>query len=337
MRFCGLISRVMENYILGIDLGGTKVMAAVFDAAGNIVSRARAKTQAWRGDEMVFKTVAHTGGQAIERAGITGEQLQALGIGAPGPLDPDTGIIIESANLKLRNFPLGPRLAEVFNCPAIVDNDVNAGTYGEYRAGAARGARHVLGVFVGTGIGGGIIADGALYHGFSKNAGEIGHIIIEANGPRCGCGNRGCMEALASRIAMTRDIRKAVKRGEKTSLKEKLKQETELISGSDLGKAYRASDKLVVKVMNRAARMIGLGIGSLVNVLSPEIVVLGGGVVEAMKDDFIERIDRVVRDVAFDFMTKDLQIVRATLGDDAGVTGAAMLAREALARRSGDE
>jgi glucokinase len=323
----------MKSHILGIDLGATKVMAAVFDAQGNIVSRARAKTRAWRGEEMIFKTVSQTAEQAIESAGITRDDLRALGIGAPGPLDPDTGTIMESANMNLHNFPLGPRLAEAFNCPAIVDNDVNAGTYGEFRAGAGRGARHVLGVFVGTGIGGGIIADGALYHGFSKNAGEIGHIIVEANGPRCGCGNRGCMEALGSRTAMTRDLRKAVKRGEKTLLKDKLKQETEMVSGGDLGKAYRAGDKLVVKVMNRAARMIGLGIGSLVNVLSPEIVVLGGGVVEAMEDDFIARIDRVVRDVAFDFMSKDLKIVRAALGDDAGVTGAAMLAREALERR----
>jgi glucokinase len=322
----------MENYILGIDLGGTKVMAAVFDGEGQIVSRARAKTKAWRGGEMVFQTVARTARHAIERAGITAEELRAVGIGAPGPLDPDTGVIIESANMNMHGFPLGPRLAETFNCPAIVDNDVNAGTYGEYRAGAGRGARDVLGVFVGTGIGGGIIADGALYHGFSKNAGEIGHIIIEANGPRCGCGNRGCMEALGSRTAMTRDLRKAIKRGDKTLLKEKLKQDTELVSGSDFGKAYRAADKTVVKIMNRAARMIGIGIGSLVNVLSPEIVVLGGGVVEAMEDDFIARIEASARNVAFDFMAKDLKIVRAALGDDAGVTGAAMLAREALER-----
>src|SRR5437763_6185494 len=322
----------MKSHILGIDLGGTKVMAAVFDAEGEIVSRARAKTKAWRDDEMVFQTVARTAEQAMGRAGITLDDLRAVGIGAPGPLDPDTGIIVESANMTLRNFPLGSRLAEAFGCRAIVDNDVNAGTYGEYRAGAARGARHVLGVFVGTGIGGGIIADGALYHGFSKNAGEIGHIIIKAGGPRCGCGNRGCWEALASRTAMTRDLRKAIRRGDKTTLKDKLKQETDLISGGDLGKAYRAGDKLVVKIMNRAARLIGAGIGSLVNVLSPEIVVLGGGVVEAMGDDFAGRIDEAVRDTAFDFMTKDLRIVRAALGDDAGVTGAALLARRAVER-----
>ncbi|HJQ23322.1 MAG TPA: ROK family protein [Blastocatellia bacterium] len=322
----------MKSHILGIDLGGTKVMAAIFDAEGNIISRARAKTKAWRDDEMVFQTVSRTAEQAMERAGIPLGDLRAVGIGAPGPLDPDTGVIIESANMKLRNFPLGPRLAEAFACPAIIENDVNAGTYGEYLAGAGRGARHILGVFVGTGIGGGIIADGALYHGFSKNAGEIGHIIIKAGGPRCGCGNRGCWEALASRTAMTRDIRKAIRRGDKTRLKEKLKQETDLISGSDLAKAYRAGDKLVVRIMNRAARLLGAGIGSLVNVLSPEVVVLGGGVIEAMGDDFVARIDEAVRDIAFEFMVKDMRVVRAALGDDAGVTGAAMLAREAVER-----
>jgi len=327
----------MKSHILGIDLGGTKVMAAVFDAKGEIVSRARAKTKAWRDDEMVFQTVARTAEQAMGRAGITLDDLRAVGIGAPGPLDPDTGVIVESANLKLRNFPLGPRLAEAFDCPAIVENDVNAGTYGEYRAGAGRGARNLLGVFVGTGIGGGIIADGALYHGFTKNAGEIGHIIIKAGGPRCGCGNRGCWEALASRTAMTRDLRKAIRRGDKTTLKEKLKQETDLISGGDLGKAYRAGDMLVVKIMNRAARMIGAGIGSLVNVLSPEVVVLGGGVVEAMGGDFVGRIDEAVRDVAFGFMVKDMRIVRAALGDDAGVTGAALLARGAIERAGSHE
>lgn len=322
----------MNSYILGIDLGGTKVMAAVFDGHNQIISRARAKTNAWRDDEEVFHTIASTARRALTSAGIEAADLRAIGIGAPGPLDPDTGYIIESSNMKFRNFPLGPRLAEAFGCPAVVDNDVNAGVYGEFKQGAARTARHVLGVFVGTGIGGGLIINGALYHGFSKNAGEIGHIIVQANGPRCGCGNRGCLEALASRTAMTRDIRRQIKRGVKTSVKALLKRETDVLSGGDLKKAYRTGDRLVVKVTNRAARMIGIGIGSLVNVLAPEIVVLGGGVVEAMGDDFLARIDRSTREIALDFATKDLQIVRAALGDDAGVIGAAMLAREHFGR-----
>lgn len=305
-------------------------MAAVIDGDGQVVSRARAKTRAWRDDEGVFQTIAQTGRLAIERAGIESVHLRAVGIGAPGPLDPDTGYIIESSNMKFKNFPLGPRLAEAFGCPAIVDNDVNAGAYGEFRRGAARGASEVLGMFVGTGIGGGLIINGALYHGASKNAGEVGHIVVRANGPRCGCGARGCLEAIASRTAMTRDIRRKIERGQKTVVKDLLKKDTDSLSGNDLKKAYDAGDELVMKTLHRAAKFIGIGIGSLVNVLAPEIVVLGGGVIEAMGDDFLARIDRSTRRVAVDFATKDLKIVRAELGDDAGVIGAAILAREAL-------
>ncbi|MGA9769629.1 MAG: ROK family protein [Blastocatellia bacterium] len=320
----------MRQHILGIDLGGTKVMAAVIDGDGQVMSRARAKTKAWRDDEGVFQTIAQTGRLAVEQAGIESSRLRAVGIGAPGPLDPDTGYIIESSNMKFKNFPLGPRLAEVFKCRAIVDNDVNAGAYGEFRRGAARGASEVVAMFVGTGIGGGLIINGALYHGASKNAGEVGHIVVKANGPRCGCGARGCLESVASRTAMTRDIRRSIERGENTSVRDLLKKDTDSLSGNDLRKAYDAGDELVIKTLHRAAKFIGIGIGSLVNLLAPEIVVLGGGVIEAMTDDFLARIDRSTRRVALDFATKDLKIVRAELGDDAGVIGAAMLAREAL-------
>jgi glucokinase len=327
----------MKSYILGIDLGGTKVMAGVLDSEGRIISRARAKTRAWRGDEAVYQTVAQTARRAVESAGIESNDLAALGIGSPGPLDPDTGYIIESANMNFKNFPMGPRLSEEFGCHVTLDNDVNAGTYGELKAGAARGALHVLGMFVGTGIGGGLIINGALYHGFSKNAGEVGHIIIKtgSRSPRCGCGNRGCLEALASRTAMTRDIRKAIKRGKKTEVSNLLKKDTDVLSGSDLKKAYDAGDELIRRIVNRSAKFIGVGIGSLINVLAPEIVVLGGGVVEAIGDDFMKRIERSARNIAFDFAMKDLKITRAELGDDAGVIGAAMLAAEAKTKYAG--
>ncbi len=309
-------------------------MAAALDFDGRVLSRARAKTRAWRDDEEVFQTIADTARRSLEQAGIDSNSLAVIGIGAPGPIDPATGYIIESANMKFRNFPLGPRLSEEFGCAVIVENDVNAGVYGEFHRGAARGARDVLGMFVGTGIGGGLIINGKLHRGASCNAGEVGHIIIEVGGPRCGCGNRGCLEALASRTAMTRDIRRAIKRGVKTSVSELLEQETDVLSGRDLKRAFEAGDALVVKIINRAAKFIGVGLGSLVNVLAPEVVVLGGGVIEAMDDGFIERIARSMRKIAFDVNVKDLRIARAELGDDAGVIGAAMLAREAVESNS---
>jgi glucokinase len=310
------------------------VLAAVLDRDGKIIARARAKTRAWRDDEEVFATIAQTGHRALEKAGVDQDHLAAVGIGAPGPIDFDIGSIIETANLRFKNFPLGPRVAEEFGRPAIVENDVNAGVYGELRAGAARGASDVLGVFVGTGIGGGLILNGALYRGFSKGAGEVGHIIVEAGGPRCGCGNRGCLEAVASRTAITRDIRKAIKRGYRGSVSKALSAETDQLSGKDLKAAYDSGDELVKRIIHRAAKLIGIGIGSLLNVLGLEMVVLGGGVVEAFGDYFVDRIERAARDIAFEINSKDVKITRAALGDDAGVIGSAMLAREALKRNA---
>jgi glucokinase len=324
----------MRSHILGIDLGGTKVLAAVLDRDGQIIAHARAKTRGWRDDEQVFATIARVGHRAIEKAGIDQVQIAAVGIGAPGPIDFDTGYIIETANLKFKNFPLGPRIAEEFGRPTIVENDVNAGVYGEFRAGAAQGASDVLGVFVGTGIGGGLILNGALYRGFSKSAGEVGHIIVKAGGPRCGCGNRGCLEAVASRTAITRDIRKAIKRGYRGAISKSLSKETDQLSGKDLKIAYDSGDELVKKIIHRAARFIGAGVGSLLNLLGLEMVVLGGGVVEAFGDDFLDRIERAAQDTAFEINSKDVKITRAALGDDAGVIGSAMLAREALKRNA---
>jgi len=320
----------MGSYVLGIDLGGTKVSAAVFDQENKIVGRARAKTKARRDDESVFETIVDTGREAVASARLEPKDLIALGIGSPGPIDPDSGYIVDSVNIKFKNFPLGPRLSEEFGCPASVNNDVSAGTYGEFKAGAARGSSHVLGMFIGTGIGGGLILDGSLYHGFSKNAGEVGHIIVKAGGPRCGCGNRGCLEALASRTAMTRKIKKAIRTGRKTVVKRLIDKDADVIPSGVLREAYDAGDRVVMKVVHQAAYYIGVGIGSLVNLLGPEVVVLGGGVIDALGGEMMETIEAVTREVAFEFTTKDLRIIRAALGDDSGVTGAAMLARESL-------
>ncbi|HJZ68928.1 MAG TPA: ROK family protein [Blastocatellia bacterium] len=324
----------MRPNILGIDLGGTKVQAAVFDSDACIIGRARAKTRAWRDEDEVFATITQVGHRAIEDAGVALSSLAAAAIGAPGPIDTNTGYIIESVNLGFTNFPLGPRLCAEFNCQTLVENDVNAGVYGEFKAGAARGASDVVGIFVGTGIGGGLILNRSLHRGFTRNAGEIGHMVVKAGGPRCNCGNRGCLEAVASRTAITRDIRKAIKRRRHSLASKLLQKNAELLSGKELKSLYDAGDQLVIDTVKRAARLIGVGIGSLMNVLAPEVIVLGGGVVEAFGADFIERIDRTARSISFEINSKDVKITRAELGDDAGVIGAAMLAREALKRTS---
>ena len=337
LPFAGLISptfwrvtKVMRGYVLGIDLGGTKIEAAVVDSRGKIVGRGRGKTEAWRSEDEVFHRIVRIARRAMESAEIEDEQLSALGVGTPGPLDPDTGYIIETANLPFRNFPLGPRLGETFGCPTIIENDVNAAIYGEFRAGAAQGSRHVLGMFVGTGIGGGLIINGALYHGFGKNAGEIGHMIIEARGPRCSCGRRGCLEALASRTAITRDLRKALKNGQKSMLTRTYGKNLDELPSRALREAFDADDKLAKRIVRRAARHLGIGLGSLVNVLSPQVIVLGGGVIEAVGDEILDIIYKWTRRTAFDFSMKGVRLVKSKLGDDAGVMGAAIIAHEAL-------
>jgi glucokinase len=322
----------MGSYVLGIDLGGTKIEAGVFDEDGKITGRGRGKTHAELGSEAVLDRIVSIGSEALESAGIDSGSLLAIGVGSPGPLDPDTGYIIETANLDFRNFPLGPRLSEKFNCPAFIENDVSAGTYGEFKAGAARGASSVLGVFIGTGIGGGLVLQGALYRGFDKNAAEVGHMIVKAGGPRCGCGRRGCLEALASRTAMAREIKKQVKIGRKSLITKLLGKRFTEVPSKALKEAYEARDRIVTKVVHKAAWYAGIGIGSLINVLSPEVIVLGGGVIEAMGTEMISLIESSASKTAFEFSFRDVRIVKAGLGDDAGITGAAILARERMGK-----
>jgi len=320
----------MAKYILGIDLGGTKINTAVLDETDKIVGSARTKTEAQLGQDAVFERIAEISQEALSGAGVSASELLGIGIGSPGPLDPDTGYVIDSANLRFRNFPLAPKLADRFHCPVFLDNDVNVGAFGEYKAGAARGASVVLGMFIGTGIGGGIILSGEIYHGFSKNAGEVGHMVIKPGGPRCGCGARGCLEALASRTSMVRDLRKYVKHGHNTSLTKHAGRHLEEVTSGALKDAYLSNDKLVRKVVDRAARYVGLALGGLVNVMGPEVIVLGGGVIEALGDHMMARIQKGIRRVAFAHTLEQLRVVKARLGDDAGVIGAAMLAKEKL-------
>ena len=237
--------------------------------------------------------------------------------------------MIFAPNLGWRDVPLKAELEARVGFPTFVDNDVNVGTLGEHAFGAGRGIDNIVGIFVGTGIGGGIILQGELFHGASKTAGEIGHIIVKAGGPRCGCGTRGCLEAIASRTAMTKQFRKAILKKEKESVLSEL-------TGGDLGairsgvlaKAVRLNDKLTLKVLKKVTKYLGIGIGSIVNFLNPEMIVLGGGVVEALDDTFLDDIRAATEKYSLPNTLDGVQIVRAELGDNSGILGAAALARQ---------
>ncbi|MGH9823186.1 MAG: ROK family protein [Blastocatellia bacterium] len=324
----------MAQNILGIDLGGTKVFAAVFDDTGAILGKGRNKTEAERGDTTVFETIVSTGMDAIASAGLGVSDIAAVGIGSPGPLDYETGYIIDTPHLSFKDFPLGPRLSEAFGCPAFIDNDVNVAVYAEQKLGAARDASVVVGLWIGTGIGGGIVIHGELHHGYSKNAGELGHMVVRAGGPRCNCGARGCVEALGSRTGMARQIKKALREGKKTVFQKHQKKLAHLSSG-DLREAYEGGDKVVIKVVHRAARYIGIATGSLINIIGPDVIVFGGGVIEAMSDIMLPEIQKWAGRVAFEYSMRGVRFVKAELGDDAGIVGASIIARERLTAQEG--
>ncbi len=315
-----------KNHVIGIDLGGTKILAAVVDREGNVVSRAKKKTKAQRTSEEILLRLEECSLEAIEASGVAADQIAGIGIGAPGPLDPETGCILETPNLNLSNAPVAPYLSEKLEMPVYLDNDVNVGTFGEFTYGAAKGKQHVIGIFLGTGVGGGVILNGAPFHGASLNAGELGHTKIVAYGDKCGCGDRGCLEAYASKTAMIRRIQKKVSKGKKTVLSELTGNDWTKLTSSVFVKAIEANDKITIKEIQRAAKYTGVAVGSLMNIISPEMVVIGGGLVEALEDKIMPDIRYHAGRNCFPIMSETCEIVPAKLGDDAGILGAAAIA-----------
>ena len=314
-------------------MGATKILAALVDDQGNIVMRRKRATASEEGAEATVARMVDGILSAVADGGVPLRRVGAVGIGAPGPLDPESGVVISAPNLRWEpNVPL-KELVETRVCrPTFVDNDVNVGTLGEATRGAGKGVANLIGIFVGTGIGGGVVLNGELYEGFNKTAGEVGHMVLEADGPVCGCGIKGHLEALASRTAIERDIREAIQSGESSLVSEltDLTSEEPVRSGV-LAKAYLQGDPLVVRVIDDACRYLGIAVGSLVNLFSPQMVILGGGVIEALGDKMMPLIQQTAQEYAFPQAIQGVQIVPAQLGDDAVVLGAAELARRKIA------
>lgn len=321
-------------YTVGIDLGGTKILAAVVEAEGQILAEAKQKTRPKDGPDAVIQRIADTACKAAQRAGVDWTAIRGVGIGAPGPIDPEAGLVCNPPNLPgWGEVALGPRLAEALGVPVYLENDVNLGTLGEYAQGAGRGTQDMVGIFVGTGVGGGLILDGKLRSGFRHAAGEVGHMVVMAGGPVCGCGRRGCLEALASRTAIERDIRLGLEAGRESMIPKLTRGGKSRLTSGVLAKAYRRGDPLVTEVLGRAQWHLGLMTASIVNLIDPERVVFGGGVVEALDEEFLEPIRVTARQHYIQQTGADkVGIVPAELGDHAVAIGAAVLvAQEARA------
>jgi len=314
--------------VVGIDLGGTKVLAGVVGPGNDILGRAKRPTPALEGAEAILRAIVESVDEALAAARLGRGDIAAVGIGSPGPLDSEAGVILFSANMNVRNFALGPMLSSLLARPVLVQNDVRVGGYGEFRLGAGRGYRDLIAVFVGTGIGGCLVQGGQVVRGATGNAGEVGHVVVKANGPKCGCGARGCMEALASRTAITRRVAKAARKGVPTLLADKVARKTGRLKSGEIADAVASGDHVANREVRRAAHYLGLGLGSLINVLGPEIVIVGGGVTGAQGDPFVDLVRISAREQAIGDPSSKIKIERAALGDDAGILGAALLTRE---------
>ncbi|HNU99817.1 MAG: ROK family protein [Verrucomicrobia bacterium] len=321
------MAETSKDFLVGVDLGGTKILAGVFDDKLNCLGRSKMSTKSQRGPEAVIDRVARCVQDAIDECDLLPKQVRGVGIGAPGASDPETGRVIFAPNLVWEDVPLKKDLEKLIQIPVFVENDCNVQTLGVYERELKGKPRHMVGIFLGTGIGAGLIFDGELFSGFNRSAGEIGHMVLEVGGPKCGCGNRGCFEALASRTAIFRRIQAGVKDGQKTVLTEMLGGDLEDMRSGDLRKALRRGDKFVEKVIEEAAEYTGIAVANIINLINPEVVVLGGGVIDALEDEMLAIIVETAHDYAMQGTDKGIAIIASKLGDDAGITGGAVLAK----------
>lgn len=311
---------------VGVDLGGTSLRAVVADETGEVLGRGDAKTQPHEGEAAVIERLREVIRAARREAGVKRGDLLGVGVGVPGAVDAGAGEVRFAPNLDWRGVPLGRDLEAELQLPVRLDNDVNVAVLGEQRFGAARGRQDVLGVWVGTGVGGGLLVGGQLVRGFHGSAAELGHTILLPHGPPCGCGSRGCVEALASRTAIETEIRRRLARGEASVVPEILEStgKTRLTSGV-LSRALAAEDSLVQQVMADAQRYLGMAIASWLNVLDSEAVLVGGGVAEKLGRDFLDPVAEASERHRFPTGGEPPAYLLAALGDDSGILGAASL------------
>ncbi|HEY0304707.1 MAG TPA: ROK family protein [Longimicrobiales bacterium] len=318
-----------KKWVIGVDLGGTNIVVGVLpiDATNaDIMALKSEPTDAERGAKYVVDKIVllieEARAEVVAQYGGTRADFAGIGIGAPGPLNRKTGTVIQSPNLGWRNFPLRDLIANAVNLPAVLDNDANCATYGEWWLGAGRNVDTLIGLTLGTGIGGGIVLHGEIFHGVSDAAGEIGHMTIEANGRKCPCGNYGCLEAYASGPAIARRAIEGLEAGVESLLTDLVGNKLEDITAATVYEAVVHGDTYANEVMRETAKFLGAGVANIVNIFNPDMIVISGGVTKAGDHLFLP-LRAEVRRRAFKSALDACQITAAQLPGTAGVIGAA--------------
>jgi len=315
-----------KKYSIGVDLGGTNIVCAIVNYQGKIVNRLKVPTLAERGKEATIKRIIETIHENIVQSSVVPDDIIGIGIGAPGPLDVKRGMINFAPNLPgWRDVPLRKILEDEFNMKVVLENDANAAAWGERCFGAGQGVNNLVCFTLGTGIGGGIIIDGKIYHGNNYGAAELGHMTVNKDGPRCNCGNYGCLEAYSSATGIKNRIKNRIREGIKSDFlnfdEDKLFESLRLKS---IFEAARKGDRLTSIVVEEAISYLGIAIANITNILNPEMVVLVGGITNEGEKLLIP-LKGEVKKRAFYSNYKSLKIVIGELGGNAGVLGTAAL------------
>lgn len=310
----------MKAYI-GLDIGGTKILGALFNSKGEILKREKKKTKADEGEKRVAGQIFKVIDELL--AYDKNIDLISIGAGAPGIVKKES-IISFSPNLPFKNFDLGTLIMDKYDVPFVLANDVNVAMLGEWKNGKHKDLKNIVGMFVGTGVGGGIIIGGELYLGDGAS-GEVGHIVINRDGAPCGCGSRGCLEAYASKTGIQNAIKKGIKAGEPTVLQDIIYNG--VLKSSQIKEAYKQGDTLTVRAIEDAIDALGVGMANLVNTLHPQLFIFGGGLIEAMGKDILKGAKKRAEKAAMPGLMDKLIIQEASLGDDAGIVGAFELAK----------
>ncbi len=308
------------KYYIGIDLGGTNIVAGVVDENYQILTKASVKTNLPRPEQEIAADMAAVARQAAEEAGLSLDQIEWVGVGTPGIANSATGIIEYSNNLGFCNTPMVQYLEEALGRPAFIENDANAAAYGEYVAGAAKGAKHAVCITLGTGVGGGIIIDGKIYCGSNFGGAEIGHTVIDVNGPMCSCGRKGCFEVFSSATGLIRMTKEALVAHPESAMKDE-----ERITGRTAFNYMRAGDETAKQVVDDYIRYLAAGITNTINIFQPDVLCIGGGVCNEGDPLLLPMKEIVKKEVYTRNSPKNTEIVIAKLGNDAGIIGAAFL------------
>ena len=314
----------MKKYSIGIDLGGTKILIALIDKEnGSVVDYVKKKTKKEKGSKNITKKMREGIEELLDATHIKKEDIRSIGVGAAGQIDRENGIIIGAPNLDCFDLNIKSFLSDNFDLPVFVGNDVEISALGEQKFGAGKSSQDFVCIFVGTGVGSCIVKDGKIVYGATGTAGEVGHIIVDLNGRPCACGAHGCLEAYASRSAIERRIEGALKKGRASCIEDYLEEGKSITSGM-IRKSIERGDELVLQCINEASEYLSGGIASIINFINPELVVLGGGLIEAV-DYFYNETIKKAKLKSLPVPAKSIRFKKAELGDFSGVIGAAFL------------